>query len=94
MAAGWARDGYQRVEKRRIRTKQPGGAGTGAQTGRYLRMLNRGEQCREMRALAAQLRDHAAETALEMFKRKFEKAATELEEAARDSESPQLRLAN
>ncbi len=57
-------------------------------------MLNRGEQSQEMRALAAQLRVHAAETALEMFKRKFEKAATELEDAARESERPPSRLAS
>ena len=44
------------------------------------------ERVLEMRALAAQLRLHAAETSLEMFRRKFETAAGELEEKARDLE--------
>jgi hypothetical protein len=44
------------------------------------------ERVLEMRALAAQLRRHAAETALDMFRRKFEMTACELEEKARDLE--------
>ncbi len=37
--------------------------------------------------LAARMRAHAAETSLEVFRRKFECAASELEEAAIDLES-------
>ena len=40
-----------------------------------------------MRALAAQLRAHAAETAIEHFRRKFEGAACELDEAAMEIET-------
>ncbi len=40
------------------------------------------EQALKMRALAARLRAHAAETSVEMFRRKFEAAAAELEEEA------------
>jgi hypothetical protein len=61
-------------------------AGTGTQAPRYLQVLNHHESPLATRALAARLRAHAAETSLETFKRKFEKAAAELEEAARDSE--------
>jgi hypothetical protein len=48
------------------------------------------ENVLQMRALAAQLRDHAAETSQEIFKCKLEAAAAELEEAARDSEAFQF----
>jgi len=41
----------------------------------------------KMRALAAQLRAHAAETGMDHFRRKFEVAASELEENALDIES-------
>ena len=37
--------------------------------------------------LAARMRGHAAETSVEGFRRKFENAASELEEAAVDLES-------
>ena len=40
----------------------------------------------KMRVLAAQLRAHAAETTVEHFRRKFERVASELDEAAMDSE--------
>ena len=41
----------------------------------------------KMRVLAAQLRAHAAETSMDHFRRKFEVAASELEENALDIES-------
>ena len=41
----------------------------------------------KMRALAAQLRAHAAETTVEHFRSQFERVASELEEAAADAES-------
>ena len=41
----------------------------------------------KLRALAARFRGHAAETAIEYFRRKFERAASELEEAAVDAET-------
>jgi hypothetical protein len=41
----------------------------------------------KLRALAAQLRTHAAETAIAHFRHKFEIAASELEEQAVDVES-------
>jgi hypothetical protein len=40
-----------------------------------------------MRTLAAQMRGHAAETGLELYRRKFEEAASELEESAVDAET-------
>ena len=40
-----------------------------------------------MRALAVRLRAHAAETCVDHFRRKFELAASELEEHAMDAES-------
>jgi hypothetical protein len=40
-----------------------------------------------MRALAAQLRDHASETHIDLYRRKFEGIASELEEAAVDAET-------
>ena len=40
-----------------------------------------------MRTLAAQLRVHASETDLELYRRKFEGIALDLEEAAVDAES-------
>jgi hypothetical protein len=40
-----------------------------------------------MRVLASRMRAHAAETSLEIFRRQFERAASELEEAAIDLES-------
>jgi hypothetical protein len=42
------------------------------------------------RALAAQLRAHAAETSVELFRHKFESAASELEEQAVNAESRAL----
>jgi hypothetical protein len=50
------------------------------------------QQAVKMRALAARLRAHAAETAVEIFRRKFEAVAADLEEAARRAEAP-FRLA-
>lgn len=41
----------------------------------------------KMRALAAQLRAHAAQTSVAHFRHKFENAASELEEQAVDAES-------
>ena len=41
----------------------------------------------KLRALAAQLRVHAAETSIGHFRHKFEIAASELEEQAVDAES-------
>jgi len=41
----------------------------------------------KMRTLAAQLRGHAAQTSIELYRRKFEGIAAELEEAAVDAES-------
>jgi hypothetical protein len=46
-----------------------------------------------MRALAARMRGHAAETSVEAFRRKFEAVAVELEKAAIRAEQP-LRLAS
>jgi hypothetical protein len=40
------------------------------------------QQAVKMRALAARLRAHAAESSLEIFRRKFEAVAADLEEAA------------
>ena len=40
-----------------------------------------------MRTLAAQLRGHAAETSIDLYRRKLEGIASELEEAALDAES-------
>ena len=42
---------------------------------------------RELRSLAARFRTHAAETNIELFRRKFEGTASELEEAALDAET-------
>lgn len=44
-----------------------------------------------LRSLAAQLRGHAAQTGLDMYRRKFESLAQELEEAARDAEADALK---
>jgi hypothetical protein len=53
------------------------------------------EQVSKMRALAAELRLHATETSLQTFRRKFESAASELEQRAVDAEGRAgLRLAN
>jgi len=41
-----------------------------------------------MRALAARFREHATETSVKMFRRKFEAVAADLEEAASRSEAP------
>ena len=41
----------------------------------------------KMRALAAQLRAHAAETSMELFRHKLESAASELEEQAVNAET-------
>jgi len=46
----------------------------------------------KMRALAVRLRKHASETPVEMFRRKFEAVAADLEEAASRMEAP-FRLA-
>jgi len=40
-----------------------------------------------MRTLAARLRGHAAETSIELYRRKLDSIASELEEAALDAES-------
>lgn len=40
-----------------------------------------------MRVLAARMRAHAAETSVEIFRRQFERIASELEEAAIDAAS-------
>ena len=40
------------------------------------------QQAVKMRALAARLRAHAAESSMEIFRRKFEAVAADLEEAA------------
>ena len=45
------------------------------------------ENVLKMRTLAAQLRGHAAETTIELYRRKFEEVASELEEGAVDAES-------
>jgi hypothetical protein len=53
-------------------------------------MSDRTEICAaamKMRSLAAQLRGHAAETTLELYRRKFEGIASELEEAAVNAEN-------
>ena len=50
------------------------------------------QQAVKMRALAARLRAQATETSVEMFRRKFQAAAAELEEAASHVERP-FRLA-
>ena len=41
----------------------------------------------KLRSLAARMRAHAAETHIELYRRKFEMVASELEEAALDAES-------
>jgi hypothetical protein len=41
----------------------------------------------ELRSLAARFRAHAGETNIELFRRKFKGAASELEEAALDAET-------
>ena len=51
------------------------------------------QQARKMRDLAARMRVHAAETSIELFRRKFEAVAGELEEAASRAEHP-FRLAS
>ena len=45
-----------------------------------------------MRLLAARLRGHAAETSLDLYRRKFEGIAAELEEAALAAESRETRF--
>ena len=53
-------------------------------------MINRSEHAEhafKMRLLAAQLRGHAAETDLGIYRRKFEGIARDLEEAAINAES-------
>jgi hypothetical protein len=45
------------------------------------------ENVLKMRTLAAQLRGHAAETGIELYRRKLEGIASELEEAVIDAES-------
>jgi hypothetical protein len=44
----------------------------------------------ELRSLAAHFRELAAETGIELFRRKFEGAASELEEAALDAQTRAL----
>ena len=46
------------------------------------------QQAVKMRALAARLRAHAAESSMEIFRRKFEAVAADLEEAASRMEAP------
>jgi hypothetical protein len=41
----------------------------------------------ELRSIAARFRAHAAETGIELFRRKFEGTASDLEEAACDVET-------
>ena len=41
----------------------------------------------ELRSIAARFRAHAAETGIDLFRRKFEGTASELEEAACDVET-------
>jgi hypothetical protein len=53
----------------------------------------RSQRAVKMRALATRLRAHAAETSVEFFRRKFEAAAADLEEAAGRIEAP-YRLAS
>lgn len=48
------------------------------------------ERPAELRDIAAQMRGYARETDIEMYQRKFEGIAAELEEAARDVESRAL----
>jgi hypothetical protein len=55
----------------------------------YLMAGGARERVSEIRALAAQLRMHAAETSVQMFRCKFEAAALELEQRAMDAESRQ-----
>jgi hypothetical protein len=50
------------------------------------------QQAVKMRVLAARLRAHAAETRVEIFRRKFEAVAAEWEEAASRAGAP-VRLA-
>ena len=74
----------------RIGARFWGKTGTGEGTRRSLGMSDRTETCAaavKMRSLAAELRGHAAETTLELYRRKFEGIASELEEAALDAES-------
>jgi hypothetical protein len=53
------------------------------------------EQASKMRALAAELRLHAKETSVQTFRRKFESAASELEQQATDAENrADFRLVN
>lgn len=58
-------------------------------------MISRGpDTALKLRALAARFRAHAAETEIHYFRRKFESAASELEEAAVDAQtrnSPDLK---
>jgi hypothetical protein len=54
------------------------------------------ENALKLRSMAARLRGHAAETHIELYRRKFEGLASELEEAALDAETrerPRLRQA-
>ena len=70
--------------------EQPGTAAGGQ---RFLSVLNREPGNRlKMRLLAARLRGHAAETSLDLYRRKFEGIAAELEEAALDAESRETRF--
>jgi len=45
------------------------------------------ENARKLRVIAAQFRAHSAETCVELYRRKFEGVASELEEAALDAET-------
>jgi hypothetical protein len=50
------------------------------------------ENVLKMRSLAAQLRGHAAETSIALYRRKFEEVALELEEGAVNAESRAIRF--
>jgi hypothetical protein len=51
-------------------------------------MTGEQEKILQLRTLAAQLRGYAAETALEIFRDKFNATANELEDEARRAENP------
>jgi hypothetical protein len=71
-----------------IRLKDRGGAaGTGICDPRFHPMDRTHEKVLQLRTLAARLRGHAAETALEIFQDKFRASAAELEEAALSAEN-------
>ena len=75
---------------RRVSKERPGTAAGG---GRFLGVLScTPENVLKMRTLAAQMRGHAAETTIALYRRKFEEVASELEESAVDAESRATRF--